>query len=122
MNFGYVFFAITVLIQPIGQLLQKIGMNQIGTINSIGHLLSPSTIATLISNPYVVGGFFLSAIGFVSWLGAMSSLNISNIYPFGSIAYIILTLLAFFVLKENITVNNWIGICVIVSGCVLLNR
>ena len=122
MNFSLILFACVILLQSSAQILEKYGMTQIGQISNAGQLFNIHMILRIVTNPYILGGVTLSAVGLLLWLGVLSNLKVSYIYPFGAISYIVLALLAHFVLKEGITEIRWIGICVIVLGCYLINR
>lgn len=122
MNFSLILFSFWVVLLPIALLLEKYGMSQVGHINSVGQLFNFHTIFRIVTNPYVVGGVAVSALSLLLWLGVLSNLKVSYIYPFTAVSYIILAVLAYFVLKENITSIHWVGICVIVLGCYLLNK
>ncbi len=122
MKFGLILFIICVILQPVAQVLEKHGMKQVGQITSLEQLFSLHTLWRVISNPYVVSGVILAAVILILWLGALSTLDASYIYPFGSVAYIILAFLAVVFLKEDITASHWAGIAVIVLGCYLINR
>jgi len=113
----YFLFAIVVVLQAVAQILERFGMKQIGSVT----FLNGAAILDIITNPFVVSGVLLSASGLLLWLAVLSRLNVSFIYPFGAIAYILVALMAFFFLNESITVMKWVGICVIMLGCVLLN-
>jgi len=119
-KFGLILFAITIVLYPASQILWKLGMNQIGGIGNTGQLLH--TVLKMVANPYIIVGTFLAVINLIIWLGAISTLKLSYLYPFGSISYLTVTALAYFVLKENITPYQWAGICVIVIGCYLINK
>ena len=113
----YFLFAIVVVLQAVAQILERFGMKQIGSVT----FLNGAAILDIITNPFVVSGVLLSASGLLLWLAVLSRLNVSFIYPFGAVAYILVALMAFFFLNESITVMKWVGICVIIIGCVLLN-
>ena len=121
MTFGYILFAIMVVIQPIAQLLEKHGIGQIGQIEGFSSLLSLHTIGKIVTNPFIVSGVALSALGLFFWLAVLSHFKLNYIYPFGAISYIILLALAFFFLGESITIVKTIGVIVIVAGCILIN-
>ena len=122
MKFGLILFTVCVVLQPVAQILEKYGMKQVGEITSWGQLFSYHTLWKVITNPYIVCGVVLAAALLVLWLGALSTLDASYIYPFGSVAYIILALLAVVFLKESITATHWVGMVVIVCGCYLINQ
>lgn len=119
--FGYVLFAIVVIIQPIAQMLEKHGITQVGQINGLADLFAWSTITKIVTNPYIMGGVVLSGVGLFLWLAVLSHFKLNHIYPFGAVSYIVLCILAFFFLGESITIIKGVGICVIVAGCVLIN-
>jgi len=122
MKFALFLFAIMVILQPVAQILEKKGMSQVGKIEGFNSLLSWSTMIKIITNPYVICGVILSALGLFLWLAVLSNMNISYIYPFGSISYIILAILAFLLLGEPISTVRWLGIITIVIGAFLLNQ
>jgi drug/metabolite transporter (DMT)-like permease len=120
MKFAYALFVIYMLIAPAGQLLQKIGMNKIGALDSAG-LLNKTNILKMISSPYILTGVFMMLLGAVMWLVIISNFKMSYIYPLSSIAYITMTFFSFWILGEAIAWNQWLGMLVIVAGCILIN-
>jgi drug/metabolite transporter (DMT)-like permease len=100
----------------------KTGMNQIDRINSISDLISLKMVISVLSNFYVVLGLSLYFIGAFLWLAAMSSLNISFMYPLLSLAYLVTAIFAFLYLGETITVVRWTGIALVIAGCFLIAR
>lgn len=121
MRFAYFLFAIYLIVQPVGQLLQRIGMKQVGAINDMSLLFSTQTAVKVLTTPAVLIGFCLSVSGFLLWLAVISNFKMSYIYPLSSIGYIIMALMSVVFLKESITSTQWVGTGVIVLGCVLLN-
>lgn len=121
-NVGLFFFSLVIIFHPIGQILEKVGMNQLPAITSIGQLFQPSVLIKIVTNPYIIGGVTISVLGLFFWLGALSTLKVSYLYPFGAISYIILAILARVVLNEVVTPINWVGIMIIVAGAYLLNQ
>ena len=105
-----------------GQIAMKSGMSQVGEIDSIGQLLNLSTLSHIFTNPRVLIGICLYAISGVLWLGALSTLNVSFMYPLMSLAYVITAVAAFIFLKESIALLHWVGICLVVGGCFLITR
>ncbi len=120
-HFALVLVFIVVVLTPVGQVILKIGMNQIGAIEGIKQLFSPGTLLALATNPYIIGGLVLAAFNFILWMGAMSQLNISHMYPIVGISYVILALIALVFLGEHISLLRWVGILVIVAGVFIVN-
>ena len=119
---GLIFFAVVLVCNVVSQLLEKKGMAQVGSIVSLRELWHIKTLLTLATNPYVVGGVILSAIGIIFWLGALSTLNLSYIAPMGAITYILIALISWIVLGESITALHWAGIIVIGIGVWMVQK
>lgn len=110
------------LLTPTVQIIMKSGMSHVGEISSVRQLVNPSTLFRLFINPYVLTGLFLSGIALVLWLSAMTTLNISLMYPLSSLSYVIVAIAALIFLKEDITLIRWGGIFMVVGGCFLISR
>ena len=120
-----IIFALTLVLicifaGAIGQICFKHGMWNIHKINGIEYLLKFKTIFEVITNKYVILGVFLYGFSFILWLGALSTLDVSFMYPLLSLCYVITAILAFVFLKENITLFRWSGIALVVIGCFII--
>jgi len=113
---------ICIIFGAIGQISMKTGMAQIGEINDFRGFINLNTIFHILTNVYVLLGLLLYAVSAFLWLGALSTLDVSFMYPLLSLAYVITAILAFVVLKENITLIRWVGIALVVAGCFLIVR
>jgi len=114
--------AICIIFGAVGQIMMKGGMTQVGEIGGVGKLLSPSTVFRIFTNPYVLGGLLLYAIAAFLWLGALSTLNVSFMYPLLSLGYVLAAIMGLMLLKEDITLLRWGGIIVVVIGCFMVLR
>ena len=114
--------AICIVFGAVGQILMKTGMSQIGQIGDLGKLFSSSTIFSIFTNIYVIGGLLLYATASFLWLGALSTFNVSLMYPLLSLAYVVVAILGFIFLKEDITLLRWAGIALVVVGCFMVAR
>lgn len=121
MRYTYILFALTMLLQPLSQIFEKLGMTQIGGIGSIKNLFRPHTLFKMATNPYVIAGIGLSGVCAIFWLGLLSVWDVSYLYPMGSVAQIVLAVYAFFILGETFTMYKCLGIIIIIVGTILLN-
>jgi len=113
---------ICVILGAMGQISMKTGMMQVGQINSLSDLLDPSTAREIFFNSYVMGGLVLYFISAFLWLGALSTLDVSFMYPLLSFAYVVTAVFAVIYLGEVLTLSRWAGILLVVTGCVLIMR
>jgi drug/metabolite transporter (DMT)-like permease len=114
--------AICIIFGAVGQILMKTGMSHTGPIGDVGKLLNPSTIASIFTNVYVIGGILLYAAASLLWLGALSTTDVSLMYPLLSLAYVVAAILSLIFLKEDVTLLRWVGIGVVIVGCFMILR
>jgi drug/metabolite transporter (DMT)-like permease len=113
---------ICVVFGALGQVAMKSGMKQMPRINSISDLLDSKTVMAIFGNAYVMGGLILYMVSAFLWLGAMSTLDVSFMYPLLSLAYVVTAVFAIIYLGEIVTFSRWAGIALVVIGCVLILR
>ncbi|MGB7130516.1 MAG: EamA family transporter [Candidatus Sulfotelmatobacter sp.] len=88
------------------------GMQQTGAISL--HDL-PAVILAL-QNPWVAIGILLLLGFFTSYMVALSWADLTYVMPATSAGYVLLALLARFVLHEHVSVLRWLGIALITGG------
>ena len=88
------------------------GMKQAGSI-SPRHL--PSVIFAVL-NPWVAGGILLLLAFFAAYMTALSWADLTYVLPATSLGYVILALIARFVLHEHVSPLRWLGIALISGG------
>jgi len=110
-----------IIIGVFGQVMLKIGMMQIGKYS----LLQKGIILQylkIIFNPYVFFGLTAYFISTLFWLYLISRVPLSFAYPMLSLSYIIITVIAVVLFKEQINLYNWLGIGVIMLGLILVTQ
>ena len=88
------------------------GMKQTGNISI--HQLHTVFLALL--NPWVALGIVLLLAFFASYMNALSWADLTYVLPATSIGYVLLALVAKFVLHEQISILRWLGIAFISGG------
>lgn len=111
---------VCVVFGAMGQISMKAGMRQVQQINGFSDLMNPSTMMQIFGNVYVMGGLVLYMVSAFLWLGALSTLDVSSMYPLLSLAYVVTAVFAVTFLGEVITLSKWAGIALVVIGCVLI--
>ena len=97
-------------------ILLKVGMNEIGEINT-NSIKAPGTlIRQLLTTPAVLAAIPIYAISNIGWLIVLSRLNLSVAYPFLASLYIFIPVLSMVFLSESLTPQHWVGILVIGMG------
>lgn len=96
----------------VGETLLSRGMKQIGNI-SLHHL---SAVIFAVTNPWVALGILFLLGFFVTYNTALSWADLTYVLPATSLSYVLLALIARFMLHEQISGTRWIGILLISSG------
>jgi uncharacterized membrane protein len=107
-----------ILFASLGQVFWKIGMNSMGAIDNF----SISGIISMFFNPVVLLGLSMYGLSTVFWLIALSQKDLSYVYPFISLTFIIVLFLSYFVLKEQIGTARIIGTVIIIIGLMVVVR
>jgi drug/metabolite transporter (DMT)-like permease len=107
------------LLGVFGQTLLKYGMTQLGpqSISVDGALAILMRIAF---SPYVIGGLMLYVTGTFFWLVAMSRVQLSYLYPFASLSYVLIMMMAWLVFREQISLLRLAGAVTICIGVMLV--
>jgi drug/metabolite transporter (DMT)-like permease len=88
------------------------GMKQTGSI-SLNHLQG---VIFAVLNPWVAIGIVLLLAFFATYMTALSWADLTYVLPATSLGYVILALVARFVLHEHVSPLRWMGIALITGG------
>jgi multidrug transporter EmrE-like cation transporter len=114
---------VAVLLGVLGQLLLKMGMTQVGTLEFGGGLAGLIQIGIRVfSNLKVLGGFAAYGISSLFWIVVLSKLNLSLAYPMLALNYVLVPLTAWLFLGEQVPGLRWLGMGVIIIGVVIISR
>jgi drug/metabolite transporter (DMT)-like permease len=102
----------------IGNVALSRGMHDIGQMLSF----SPLPYLHAILNPWVGTGVIVLAFWMFFDLALLSRADLSYVQPVTSIGYILIALLGHFALRERISWERWLGICVIAAGVMLVGK
>jgi len=70
----------------------------------------------------ILAGLFLNALAAVFWLLALSDLELSYVFPFLAINYVLVPVGAAILYKEKLTRTRIIGIIIIILGVLVIAR
>ena len=95
-----------------GDSLLSRGMKDVGSI-SLAQL--PHVILAIL-NPWVALGILFLLGFFAAYMTALSWADLTYVLPATSLGYVLLALIAKFMLHENVTPTRWLGIMLISAG------
>jgi len=100
----------------LGQVFWKLGMNAVGMIDSF----SFNEIIKIFSNPYIFLGLVMYGLGTVFWLVALSNKDLSYVYPFIALTFIIVLFFSRYLLHENVGIYRIVGTLIIIAGLIVV--
>lgn len=104
-----------------GQLLLKRGMDIIGS-----QTLSLSTAMNvgvrIATSPWVILGLAIYASSVFFWLVALSRVELSFIYPFASLSYVLILATSWLLLGEEFNPLRLLGVIAICSGVLIVSQ
>ena len=108
----YLVLAGVALFGSVGDSLLSRGMKEIGNV-SVSHL---QALILAVLNPWIVGGIVLLLAFLAAYMTALSWADLTYVLPATSIGYVLLALIAKFVLHEQVTPARGLGIVLITAG------
>lgn len=119
---NYILIVLTVCISVIAQTFLKNGMKQIGHIDNLDIKMIVPVAWSMGTNIFVIGGLSLYVIGTFIWLVLLSRLDLSFLYPFGALQYLLIFIVSFLVFGENIKPARIAGALVILVGIYIISK
>jgi multidrug transporter EmrE-like cation transporter len=96
----------------IGDSMLSRGMKDMGGV-SLSRL---HTLLAALRDPWIVGGILFLLAFFAAYMTALSWADLTYVLPATSLGYVLLALIAKFVLHEQVTTLRWVGIFLIAVG------
>lgn len=95
-----------------GDSLLSRGMKQVGNL-SLHHV---ANLILAILNPWVALGIVFLLGFFATYMTALSWADLTYVLPASSLGYVLLALIAKFLLHEQVSTLRWVGIALISAG------
>jgi len=114
------YLLISITLNVFGQFFIKYGINKIG--ENLQNYRLVMKIYHLFTYPYIILGLFFYVISAFFWITALSKIELSIAYPMLSLGYILIMLISFFFLKEEINYYKILGTFFIILGIILIQK
>jgi multidrug transporter EmrE-like cation transporter len=76
-------------------------------------------LAKLLINPWVISALAAGLLAAVSWMAAMTKLELSHAYPFMSLAFVLVLVLSALVFHEPVNAWKIAGLVLIAAGIIV---
>jgi len=77
-------------------------------------------LGRIVRNPFVLGGVAALTAGFFAMMSLLSIADVSFSVPATAVSYVLETLLAKYILKEDVGVRRWVAATLVACGVALL--
>lgn len=115
----YLYIFATILFTVYGQLIHKWRIEKLGfSLPETGFIDKLLSLLRLIFDPFIFSGLLAAFIASLFWLGAISKFEITQAYPFISLAPVIVFILGVWVLGEAFTIGKAVGLVLIILGTI----
>ena len=115
---SYFYILCTVLLTVYGQLVIKWQVLKAGAFPAAG-TDKLWFLLHLLLHPWVISAFFAALLASVTWMAAMTKLQLSYAYPFMSLAFILVILFSALFFNEPITTPKLLGVVLVMLGLVI---
>lgn len=117
----WILVGIIAICNTIGDVLNTAGMKRQGEVEELAPRKLVHMVARIFHNPLVLGGLGALAVSFFALLSLLSIANVSFAVPATSISYLLETLLAKYILKEQVKWRRWLAAFLVACGVALLS-
>jgi undecaprenyl phosphate-alpha-L-ara4N flippase subunit ArnF len=119
----YIYIFSTLILTVYGQLIMKWRISNLHfELKETGIFDKFTALLKLVFDPWIFSGFVAAFVASLSWMAAMSKFEITQAYPFMSLAPAIVFVLGVWLLNETFTWGKVIGLIFIIAGIVITVR
>ena len=101
----------------LAQIMLKLGMSNV-TIDSITF----ENLLRLFLNPFILAGVALYVTAMLIWLYVLKQVEVSYAYPFTALGFVMVMVISYFFLAEQVTLLRVAGITLIIGGIFLISK
>jgi drug/metabolite transporter (DMT)-like permease len=117
----WAWIAVIVAATTAGEVLQAMGMRRHGEIRDFRPGAIGRALAMLARNRFVIGSMIAMAISFFAYMGLLTIADLSFAVPATAVTYVLETVLAKGLLKEQVNGLRWAGAALVICGVALVS-
>jgi transporter family protein len=112
--------ALTSICNTIGDVLNTAGMKREPEVEKLNLHSLIAMLSRIVRNPLVIAGVASLTAGFLAMMSLLSIANVSFAVPATAISFVLETLLAKYILKEDVGLRRWAAATLVACGVILL--
>lgn len=110
--------ALCIVFTLYGQIAAKIAVRQLGPFPADWNARL-AYLGQLVINPFIISCFVAATVAALSWMVALSGMDLSRAYPFMSLNFVLVLVAGALVFREPMTPAKLAGVALIVSGVIV---
>lgn len=116
---SYFYIFGTILFTVYGQIILKWRLTSLQVVLPEGLLPKVVMMLKILFDPYIFSGLLSAFVASLFWMGAMTKFEITQAYPFMSIAPAVVFLVGVLFLNETFTIGKLVGLLLIIAGTII---
>ena len=112
--------ALTSVCNTVGDVLNTAGMKREPEVEKLNLKALTAMLSRIVRNPLVMCGVASLTAGFLAMMSLLSIANVSFAVPATAISFVLETLLAKYILKEDVGLRRWAAATLVACGVILL--
>lgn len=112
--------ALTSVCNTLGDVLNTAGMKREPEVETLSPRTLLRMLARIVRNPLVIAGVVALTTGFFAMMSLLSIANVSFSVPATASSFVLETILAKYVLKEDVGFRRWAAATLVICGVALL--
>ena len=100
-----------------GQIMLKFGLIKLGTFDWTWNFWR-----TVVFNTPLISSGIMMVVGTLMWIWMVKVFPLSQLLPLQTLGYVLGILASMFLFHETVSYSQWIGMALIMVGCVLIGK
>ena len=117
---GYLVILTSLACAVLAQVLFKLGVNSVGGFELNGNVLGG--LLNLLTQWQVLLGLATYVLGWLLWMNALSRFDLSFVYPFTVLNYVMILGASWLILGEGASPIRYLGVTLICGGVIISAR
>lgn len=119
---SFLLIVASILLSTLGQFVLKTGAKQLGQVGVEDANRGLQVAWSAATNPWIIGGLGCYVLGAAIWIVVLTRVPLSWAYPILALNQVLILLVAYTFLGEQVNAMRWAGVLLIISGVFLVSR
>lgn len=118
---GYLYLLVNIVLTVYSQLILKWRLNALVETPEPFFQKLVFLIRCLF-DPFIFSGVLATFLAAVAWMAALTKFQLSYVYPFSSLSFVLIFICSYWLLNETVNVYKILGLAMIVIGIVIVSK